>query len=105
MERASASWSMRRRRRSPSEMVSRTGVSSTDTSTSSTEAPDGVSTRPTGVGSDAVGQVRERAGDLYGDIEDYAKDQPLAALAVALGVGLILGFTLRGGQKTVYVRR
>ena len=38
-------------------------------------------------------------------IEDYAKDQPLAALAVALGVGLILGFTLRGGRKTVYVRR
>ena len=59
----------------------------------------------TGAVQDAVGQVRERAGDLYGDIEDYAKDQPLAALAVALGVGLILGFTLRGGRKTVYVRR
>ena len=54
---------------------------------------------------DVVGQAKDRAQDLYGEVESYAKDQPLTALAVALGVGLILGFTLRGGSKPVYIRK
>ena len=47
---------------------------------------------------DVVGQARERAQDVYGGVESYAKEQPIVALGVALGVGLILGFVLRGGR-------
>ena len=54
----------------------------------------------------AFGQARERASDLYDLVEDYAKDQPVAALAITLGVGLVLGMVLGGvGGRTVYVRR
>lgn len=45
---------------------------------------------------DVVGQAKERAQDVYGNVESYAKDQPAIALGVALGVGVILGFVLRG---------
>ena len=54
---------------------------------------------------DAVGQARERAQDLFDEVEGYAKAQPLAALGGALAVGVLLGFILHGGRKTVYVRR
>ena len=48
---------------------------------------------------DVVGQAKERAQDVYSTVESYAKDQPTIALAVALGVGVILGFALRGGGR------
>ena len=48
---------------------------------------------------DVVGQAKERAQDVYGGVESYAKEQPMAALAVALGVGVILGFALRGSGR------
>ena len=48
---------------------------------------------------DVVGQAKERAQDAYGAVESYAKEQPTMALAVALGVGVILGFALRGGGR------
>ena len=54
---------------------------------------------------DAVGQARGRAQDLYEEVDSFTKEQPLLALGVALGVGLVLGMTLLGGRKTVYVRK
>ncbi len=48
---------------------------------------------------DVVGQAKERAQDVYGGVESYAKDRPVTALAVALGVGVVLGFTLRGSGR------
>lgn len=48
---------------------------------------------------DLVGQATNRAKDAYGDVESYAKEQPLIAMAVTLGVGLILGFALRGDGR------
>ncbi len=54
---------------------------------------------------DVVGQARERAADIYGEVEGYAKEQPLTALAAALGVGVLIGFLIHGGRKTVYVRK
>ena len=54
----------------------------------------------------AFGQARDRAGDLYDLVEDYAKDQPVAALAITLGLGLMLGLVIGGaGGRTLYVRR
>ena len=47
---------------------------------------------------DVVGQAKDRAQDVYGGVESYAKEQPVVALGVALGVGVILGFVLRGGR-------
>ena len=48
---------------------------------------------------DVVGHAKERAQDVYGNVESYAKEQPMVALAVAIGVGVILGFTLRGSGR------
>jgi uncharacterized protein YjbJ (UPF0337 family) len=58
-----------------------------------------------GSAQDALGQAREKVQTLYDDAESYAKSQPLVALAVASGVGIVIGLLLRGGPKTVYVRR
>lgn len=58
-----------------------------------------------GSAQDAVGQAREKVQDLYDEVESYAKEQPLTALAVTLGLGVFIGLVLRGGQKTVYVRK
>ena len=55
--------------------------------------------------SDAVGQARDQAQDLYEQVEDFVKDQPFAAAAIGVGVGLLFGLMLRGGRKTVYVRK
>ena len=54
---------------------------------------------------DLVGQARDKASDIYEEVESYAKEQPLAALAVTLGLGVVLGMVLGGGRKTVYVRK
>ena len=51
---------------------------------------------------DVVGQAKHRAEDLYDEVESYAKEQPLRALAITLAVGAVIGFVLRGGRKTVY---
>ena len=48
---------------------------------------------------DIVGQAKSRAQDAYGDVESYAREQPVIALAVTLGVGFILGFVLRGDGR------
>ena len=53
---------------------------------------------------EATGKARESAEDVYAEVESYVREQPLAALAVTLAVGLAFGFLLRGG-KTVYVRK
>lgn len=52
---------------------------------------------------DMVGQARERAADVYEEVESYAKEQPLIALGVTLGLGVVIGLVLGGGRKTVYV--
>lgn len=54
---------------------------------------------------DAIGQVKDRAGDTYDEVEAYVREQPLTALGIAVGVGLVLGLLLHGGRRTVYVRR
>ena len=56
----------------------------------------GKANQATGSVQDVVGQAKDRAQDVYGNVESYAKDQPAIALGVALGVGVILGFVLRG---------
>ena len=48
---------------------------------------------------DVVGQAKSRAQDIYGEVESYAKNQPAIALATALGVGVMLGFILRGSGR------
>ena len=64
---------------------------------------------------DAIDQTRAKAGDVMADAKDrmqdsydqvsaYTQDQPLRALAAALGVGVVLGLLMRG-PKVVYVRK
>ena len=66
---------------------------------------DGKLNQAAGSVQDIVGQARDRASDLYEEVESYAKEQPLAALAVTLGLGVVIGLVLSGGRKTVYVRK
>ena len=54
---------------------------------------------------DVLDQVRDQAEDVYDQLESFVRNQPLAALAVGAGVGLVLGLMLRGGRKVVYVRK
>ena len=58
-----------------------------------------------GSAQDVVGQVKDRAGEILGEVEAYAKGEPLQAIGVALAVGVVVGFLLHGGRKTVYVRK
>lgn len=58
-----------------------------------------------GSAQDAMGEVKDRAQDIYDEVESYAREQPLQALAITLAVGAVLGFLLRGGRKAVYVRK
>ncbi len=58
-----------------------------------------------GSAQDLIGQAKDRAGDIYGQVEQYAKGEPLQAVGVALAVGVVIGFLLHGGQKTVYLRK
>jgi uncharacterized protein YjbJ (UPF0337 family) len=53
----------------------------------------------------AFDQAKDRAQYVYGDLEGYAHEKPLAALAISVGLGLALGLILWGGRKIVYVRR
>ena len=61
---------------------------------------------------DTYGQVKDQASDLLdqaqdvlGDVETFVREQPFAAAAVGVSLGLVLGMLLRGGRKTVYVRK
>ena len=54
---------------------------------------------------DVLDQVKDQFDDSYDQIEAFVREQPFAAAAVAVGVGLVLGMLLRGGRKTVYVRK
>ena len=56
-----------------------------------------------GSAQDLVGQAKSRAGGVYEEIESYAKDEPAVALGVALALGVVIGFVLHGGRKTVPV--
>ena len=58
-----------------------------------------------GSAQDLVGQAKDRAGDIYDQVEQYAKGEPLQVAGIALAVGLVIGFLLSGGQKTVYLRK
>jgi uncharacterized protein YjbJ (UPF0337 family) len=55
--------------------------------------------------SDALDQARDQFSDIYDEVEAYVRDQPMAALAIGAGVGLVLGLLMRGGRKVVYVRK
>ncbi len=55
--------------------------------------------------SDVLDQVKDQFEDSYDQVESFVREQPFAAAAVAVGVGLVLGMLLRGGRKTVYVRK
>ena len=54
---------------------------------------------------DVLDQAKDQAQDTYDQVESFIREQPFAAAAVAVGVGLVLGMMLRGGRKTVYVRK
>jgi len=61
---------------------------------------------------DAYGQVKgqaadalDQAQDVLEDLEVFVREQPFAAAAIGIGVGLVLGMLLRGGRKVVYVRK
>ena len=54
---------------------------------------------------DVLDQARDQFQDSYDQIETFVREQPFAAAAVGVGVGLVLGMMLRGGRKTVYVRK
>lgn len=54
---------------------------------------------------DTLDQAKDQFSDFYEEIESYVRDQPLAAVAIGAGVGLVLGLLMRGGRKVVYVRK
>jgi uncharacterized protein YjbJ (UPF0337 family) len=54
---------------------------------------------------DVLGQSRDRAEDFYSMVEGHVGDQPLRAIAITLGVGILIGLLLRGAPKSVYVRK
>lgn len=47
---------------------------------------------------DAYGQARVKGTDALANVEQQIKENPLAALAVAAGVGVVVGLWLRGGR-------
>lgn len=48
-----------------------------------------------GVGRQAAGQIQQTYGDALDTLSDFAKNKPLASVAVIAGIGLILGLFLR----------
>ena len=46
----------------------------------------------------ATKRLEKDYGDVWDDGRCYVKENPGTALAIALGVGLLLGFVLRGGD-------
>ena len=53
---------------------------------------------------DAYGQATQRAQDIFGDVRDYAQEEPIKALAIGVAVGLGIGMLLWGGRRAVYRR-
>ena len=50
-----------------------------------------------------VGQAKDKAQDTYGEVEAYVREKPMAAVALGVGFGVLVGFLLAGGGRTVYV--
>jgi ElaB/YqjD/DUF883 family membrane-anchored ribosome-binding protein len=46
----------------------------------------------------AARQVEKDYGDIWTETRRYVRDNPGTALAISLGVGLLLGFLIRGGD-------
>ena len=54
---------------------------------------------------DAMGEARDKAQDTFERVADYSKAQPLQALGIALGIGVVVGFMLHGGRRVVYASK
>lgn len=48
-----------------------------------------------GVARQAAGQLQQTYGDALDSVGDFAKNKPLATVAIVAGVGLVLGLLLR----------
>lgn len=48
-----------------------------------------------GVARQAAGQLQQTYGDALDTVSDFAKQKPLATVAIVAGVGLLLGLLLR----------
>ena len=46
----------------------------------------------------AARRLEKDYGDLWTETRRYVRDNPGTALAISLGVGLLLGFLIRGGD-------
>jgi ElaB/YqjD/DUF883 family membrane-anchored ribosome-binding protein len=46
----------------------------------------------------AARQLDKDYGDIWTETRRYVRDNPGTALAISLGVGLLLGFLIRGGD-------
>ncbi|MGI3778957.1 MAG: CsbD family protein [Janthinobacterium lividum] len=53
------------------------------------------STQARGKANQASGQAQDYYGQVMDEVMGFAKDQPVAALLSAAGVGLVLGYLLR----------
>ena len=53
------------------------------------------STQLRGKANQASGQAQDYYGQVMDEVMGFAKDQPVAALLSAAGVGLVLGYLLR----------
>lgn len=51
---------------------------------------------------ETYGQVKVEATDRFAALEDTVRERPGAALAVAAGIGVLLGLLLRGRSKVIY---
>ena len=52
------------------------------------------STQARGKANQAAGQAQDVYGQMVDEVTSFAKDQPVAALLSAAGVGLVLGYLL-----------
>ena len=46
----------------------------------------------------AAKRLEKDYGDVWEDVRGYVRDNPGTAIAISLGIGLLLGFILRGGD-------
>jgi ElaB/YqjD/DUF883 family membrane-anchored ribosome-binding protein len=46
----------------------------------------------------AARRLEKDYGDVWEDVRGYVRDNPGTAVAISLGIGLLLGFFLRGGD-------
>lgn len=52
-----------------------------------------------GFAQDRLGQAQERAAGVYDELEDFVKGQPLPAVAIALGFGVMFGLLMFSGHR------